>query len=315
MIKKILFGIIFVIVFLILIAGGAVLTVNFWLPSAMAFGIHQVTGFPTAIQKANLDLAGSKFGVYGIEIKNPGGFPKGNFVSIPEIYVDFDFQAFLKNQRIHIRELRLNVAEVGIVKKSNGESNISRLSSVNKGTAEASKQKEKVEKAKSPQELRFFVDTLILTIRLVRFQDQTSSLVGERNIDLRIDQEVVHGLSSPADIVRLVVVRIIYKAALGNLGVPVDFLKGQLDASLAKGQQLALQSTALAEHFGTQAFDEGEHLLKQASQQLPVSNVGVDKAVSETRAKAKSLFGGASHLLKNTAESFEEKAKSTTSSN
>jgi len=315
MIKKILFGIIFIVVFLVLIVGGAVLTVNSWLPSAMAFGIRQITGFPTAIQKANLDLAGSKFGVYGIEIKNPGGFPKGNFVSIPEIYVDFDLQDFLKNQRVHIRELRLNIAEVGIVKKSNGESNISRLSSVNKGTAEVSKQKEKVEKAQSPQELRFFVDTLVLTIRYVRFQDQTNSLVGKKNIDLRIDGEVVHGLSSPADIVRLVVVRIIYKAAIGNLGVPVDFLKGQLDTSLAKGQELALQSAALAEKFGTQAFGDGEHLLKQASQQLPVSNAGVDKAVSETRAKAKSLFGGATNLLKNTAESLEEKTKSAASSN
>ncbi len=293
MIKKI----VFLILFLLLIIVGVILTSNFWSPYAMAYGIHQVTGFPTVIQKANLDLANSKFGVYGIRIQNPSGFPKGDFVSIPEIYVDFDLQGFLKSQRLHIRELRLNVQEVAIIKNKDGQSNISRLTSVKREKTEASEEKKKLEEAKSPQELKFFVDTLVLTIRRVRFQDQINPFMGERTIDLHIEREAVHGLSSPADIVRLIVLRVIYKAALGNLGVPVDLLKGQLDASLAKGEALILHSTVFAEAIGTQALGEGRRIIGEVGQKLPISNVEVGKAVDETTAKAKNLFGSATQFI------------------
>ena len=298
---------------LLLVVAGVALTGNLWLPYAMAYGIHQVTGFPTAIQKANLDLMGSKFGVYGIKIQNPGDFPKGDFVSIPEIYVDFDLSDFLESRKLHIQELRLNIEEVGVVKNASGESNISRLTSISK--PKEAPTKEKLEKAKSSEELKFFVDTLVLTIRRVRFQDQTNPFMGERTIDLHIEREVVHGLSSPADIVRLVVLRVVYEAALGNLGVPVDLLSGQLNASLAKGQALALQSTALATGIGTQALGESKRILEQASQKLPAPNAEVEKVLGGTTAKAKGLFGGATNLLKSTAQSLEEKAKSQTSSN
>lgn len=305
---------IFLLFFLLLVVVGIVLASNLWLPYVMAFGIRQVTGFPTAIQRASLDLASSKFAVYGIKIQNPDGFPKGNFVSIPEIYAAFDLQNFLKHRRLHIREFRLNIEEVAIVKNENGQSNISRLTSVNRRRAEVSEEKKKMEKVRSSQELKFFVDTLILTIRRVRFQDRTNPLIGEKTIDLRIEGEIVHGLSSPADIVRLVVLRVIYRAALGNLGVPVDVLKGQLDASLAEGQVLVLQGTTFAEEIGTQAFGEGKRIITETSQKLPVSNAEVEKVVGGTTTRAKSLFGGATNLLKNTAQSLQEKAKSTTSS-
>ena len=311
MIKKILF----LLLFLFLIVTGIILTINTWLPTALAFGVRQITVFPTSVHKTDFNLGGSTFGIYGLEIRNPHGFPKGKFVSIPEIYVDFNLPNFLISRRLHIQELRLNVEEVTIVKNKAGQSNISRLTSVREGKAEVSKEKKKLEKVKSPKELKFFVDTLVLTIRRVRFQDQTNPFIGEKTIDLHIEQEVVHGLSSPADIVRLVVLRIIYKAALGNLGVPVDLLKGQLDASLARGQALALQSTALAREIGTQALSEGERFIEEASKKIPVPNAEVEQVVDEAKAKAKSLFGSTGNFLKSTTQSIEEKAKSAASSN
>ena len=204
---------------------------------------------------------------------------------------------------------------MGVIKNQTGESNISRLTSVSKAKTEAKEEKQELEKAKSSQELKFFVETLVLTIRRVKFQDQTNPLIGEKTIDLRINQEIVHSLSSPADIVRLVVLRVIYKAALGNLGVPVDLLKGQLDASLAKGQELALQSTELARELGTQTLGEGKRVLEEVSQKVPIPSAEVGKAVDEAKEKAKGIFGSAASLLKNTAQSIEDKAKSAASSN
>ncbi|MBI4372812.1 MAG: hypothetical protein HY585_03700 [Candidatus Omnitrophica bacterium] len=306
MIKKLLLAI--AVLFLMIL--GVVFTSQFWLPYAIAAGIGQVTGFPTRVQRANLDLPSSKFGIYGLEIKNPKGFPKGNFVSIPEVFVDFDLGPLMKGRKLYIQEIRLNIEEVGIVKNRSGESNISKLTSVRKEKVVAEKQKQKLEKAKSPQELTFFVETLVLTIRRVRFQDEANPLIGERVIDLHVDQEVVHGLSSVADLVRLIVLHVIQKAALGNLGVPVDFLKGHLDASLAKGQELFLQHTAVAREMGIQALGEGERLIEEASKKIPVPEIELEKTVSETAEKAKGILGSAAELLKKPIQSAEEANKS-----
>ncbi|MBI4000060.1 MAG: hypothetical protein HY351_05535 [Candidatus Omnitrophica bacterium] len=315
MVKKIALITLSIVAVLFLSVVGLVLSNHFWLRYVLAAGISQVTGFPAEIQKTNLNLKDSKFGIYGLQVQNPSGFPKSHFVSVPEIFVDFDLGPFMTNRKLYIRELRLNIEEVSVIKNQTGESNISRLASVRKAKTGAQQQEQELEKAKSSEELKFFVETLVLTIRRVRYQDQTNPLIGEKTIDLRVDQEVVRGLSSPADIVHLIVLRVIYKVALGNLGVPVDLLKGQLDASLAKGQALALQSTALAREFGTQAVGDGRRILEEASQKVPVSTAEVEQIVSGTTEKAKDIFGSATNLLKNTAQLIEDEAKSAASSN
>ncbi|MBI4394699.1 MAG: hypothetical protein HY583_00730 [Candidatus Omnitrophica bacterium] len=287
MIKKI----VLVIGVLFLILLGFILTNSFWLRYALAAGISQVTGFPTKIHKTDLNIQKSLFGIYGLRIRNPSGFPRSTFISIPEVFVDFDLGPFIKSRKLYIRQLRLHIEEVSIIRNQSGETNISRLTTVKKGKAE--RETQKLEKAKSPKELKFFVETFVLTIRRVRFQDQTNPLIGEKVIDLHIEQEVIHGLSSPADIVRLVVLRVIQKAALGNLGVPIDLLSQQLDASIAKGEELVNQSVALAAKMGTQTIGEGERILGEASKKVPIPTEEVGQVVEEAKTKLKDILGKA----------------------
>src|SRR3989344_267845 len=119
MLKKITQGFVILIVLVI----GLIATTPLWLRFALAAGVQQMTGFPTTIEKTKLDLMKSKFGIYGLEIKNPKGLPKGRFVSVPEIYIDFDFGHFLKSRNLYFREMRLHVEEVGIIKTKSGDSN------------------------------------------------------------------------------------------------------------------------------------------------------------------------------------------------
>ncbi|MBI4358626.1 MAG: hypothetical protein HY584_04935 [Candidatus Omnitrophica bacterium] len=312
MIQKVVVGFVVVVVAFFLLAVGAVLSSHLWLGQALAMGIENMTGFPTKIGRTNLSLGESRIGINGIEIKNPKGFPEGVFASIPEIYVDFDLDQFLKNRKFYFQEIRLNIEEVAIIRNQSGETNLSRLKPVSKPKAEMVQEQREIKKAPSPKALNFFVEKLVLSIRRVRYRDESRPLVGERTVDLHMNNQVFTGIANPKDIVRIIVLQITYKAALGNLGVPVDMLKGHLDESLAVGQKLALQSTLFARQMGTQTLGEGMRFIEGASGKIPVASGGVEKTVDEVTNTAKGLLGSATRFLQGESDSPQETQSSPT---
>ena len=285
-------------------------TGNFWLRQAIQAAVTGVTGFPLKIKQVRLDLMASKIGIYGLELKNPKGFPQGRFASVPEIYVDFELKKFLFEHKLYFQEIRLNIEEVAIVRNQNGETNLAQLKALTKSERETLEETKKVKKASSPAELDFFIDRLVLTIRHLRYQDQSHSLVGQKSIDLHIDGEVFRGISNPSDIVRIIVLKIVYKSAIGNLGVPVTQLKEHVTDSLERGQALALQGSELARQAGVQALDQGTQLVEQTSQNIQAQSAQVKETIEGARDKAKSVFSGAGSWLKSTTESIQEKARS-----
>jgi hypothetical protein len=286
------------------------MTSGFWLHLAVSAAIQGVTGFPVKIKKLDLDLAATRFGVYGVEINNPKTFSDKRFVSIPEVLVDFDLPQFLKSRKIYLEEIRLNIEEVSVVRAKSGGTNLSQLKAITQSKSEMASEEKKVTQASSPKALDFFVEKFILTVRRVRYHDEGQPLIGERVIDLNIQDETFSGISNFADIIRIIVLQITYKAALGNLGIPVDLLKGHLDSTLTRGQELATQSAELAQQLGTQAIEEGARALEQAAKKVPVSSPQIEKTMGEATQKAKGIFGSAEKFLKNTAESVNEKVKS-----
>ncbi|OGW85268.1 MAG: hypothetical protein A3C35_04880 [Omnitrophica bacterium RIFCSPHIGHO2_02_FULL_46_11] len=311
MIKKItaVLGFFFLVILLIILTSG------FWLRPVLAAALSKVTGFPATIQKIHFDLPSSQFGIYGIELKNPAGFGKERFAFIPEAYVDFSLREFLSSRKFHFQEIRFNIDEVTIVKNASGQTNISQLTALKKQKSELKQETEAVKQAPSPQALNFFVDRLDLTVRRVRYVDYTMPKPLEKEIDIHMDHEIFLGISNPLDIVRIIVLKVIYKAALGNLNVPVAQLKEHLDVSLALGQDLAKQGTEIAQAMGADVFSEGTKMVEQVSGTLPVSNPIVDETVQNVKKKTDGIFRGASQLLKSTAESIEEKTKLSSSSN
>lgn len=310
--------IVYALIVLLLIPAGLIVTSNFWLRGLITEAIHRTTGFPLTIERTSLDLPASQFGVYGIELNNPSGFPQGRFASIPEIYVDFDLSRFLFERKLYFQEIRIHIEEIAIIRNPSGQTNLAELRTLVKPKSELEKEREKALKASSSRALNFFVEQLVLTIRHVRYQDQTALLskspLAQKSIDLHIEREVFRGFSNPSDIVRIIVLRIVHQAAIGNLGIPVDLLRGHLDSTLARGQMLALQGEVLAHEVGTGVLGEGEHFLKQASEQIPAVNLEVKQATGQVQEKAEGFFQGAERLLKDTAESIGEKAQPSTTS-
>ena len=283
----------------------AVATSQFWIHHAVAAVIKQVTGLPVSIQRSHVNLAATEFGIYGIEIKNPKGFSEEVFVKIPEIYIDFDLNQFLSGKKIHFEEIRLNIEQVTLEKNKAGELNVSRLKTVKKD------QKEAAAPAKTPQKpmTPLLIDQLVLTIRNIKYVDQSLPVSVNRNVDLKIENEIIKGVTNPADIVRLVMSKIIYNSTFGALGAPVDLLNKNLDASLAKGQAALTQSTDIALQMGNQVMGEGKKMVQDATSMIPSEIPGskeVGQLKDQVKGKAGGLFQGAERLLKNTTESIQE---------
>ncbi len=305
--KTLLKFICFLIFIIIFTVGIAVITSNWWAHSAVAAVIHQVTGLPVTIDRVRVNLRDSEFGAYGIKVKNPNGFSEGVLASIPEIFVDFDLSSFIADKKIHFEIIRLNVAELSIIRNEQGVTNLDHLKTLKKDKKEAAAQPQTLKPTVKKQ---FLVDKLVLTIRNVSYTDRSLPVPVHRTIDLKINQEVFMGITNPGDIIRIILMKIVYNTSFATLGAPVDLLKQQFGPSLLRGQDVLVQSANIARLMGTQALGEGKKIIEEAAQKIPAT-VPVPKEVNQITGqvtnKATGLFRDAERLLKSTTDTLTEK--------
>ena len=307
---------IFLLLFILIMAIGLALsTAHLWVHHAVAAVINQVTGFPVQIERSHVSFRGSEFGIYGISIKNPEGFPEGTFAKIPEIYVDFDFSEFLSDKKLHFQEVKVNLEEIDIIRNREGDMNVTNLKTVKKD------QKAAATKALKKEKKPFLIDELVLTVRNIRYRDESLPMPVDRSVDLKIEQEVFRGVTNPSDIVRLIMAKVFYSAAFGRLGAPTELLSKNFDASIAKGEEVLNQSTEMARHMSTQILGEGRKIVEGATAKIPVSvsnaqvSAEVNQVTEQVKGKAAGIFQDAGRLLKNTTQTIQQTVDQTQNSN
>lgn len=291
--KFILKSILALFLILIFALGIAVISSNLWVPRAASAAISNMTGLPIDIEQVKINLRGSEFGIYGIKVKNPNGFRDGVMASIPEIFVDFDFSSFFEGRKIHFQMIRLNLAEISIIRNERGITNLDHLKTLKKDKKQAAARPSAPKPVVKEQ---FIVDDLILTIRQVNYTDRSLPIPVHRSIDLKINQEVFKGVTSPGDIIRIILMKIVYNTSFAALGTPVDLLKQQFRPSLLRGQDVLVQSAELARFMGTQALGEGRKMIEEAASKIPLS----------VPDKTTGLFRDAERLLKSTTDALTE---------
>lgn len=304
LIVKTFFFLVLIVVLILVIAAA---TSRLWIRSAISQSIQEVTGFPATIERVHVNLRGSEVGIYGVQINNPAGFSDELFASIPEIFIDFDFSQFISDRKLHFEVIRLNLAHVSIARNERGQTNLDLIKTL---------KKDKKEKAalKMPKRSKqaFLVDEFVLTIRKVSYHDRFFPVPMDRTIDVNINDEVFRGVQNAGDIVRIVLMKIIYSASFGNLGAPVDFFKQQFDQSLLQAQEILNLSTGLARVVGGQALGEGFKMVEN----VPVPKQ-VNQVTQEVKGKATGLFQNAERLLTETtntlSKTIEKRSGSSTS--
>ncbi|MFH1690984.1 MAG: hypothetical protein ABIC68_00220 [Candidatus Omnitrophota bacterium] len=104
--------------------------------------------------------------IKNLEIENPKGFPKENFINIPLIHVVYDLNDLLQ-KKIHLKELEVNLKELTIVKNKDKQLNVDALAVAQP----AENKKEKKDKKEAAEAIPMQIDTLILSVGKIIHKD------------------------------------------------------------------------------------------------------------------------------------------------
>jgi uncharacterized protein involved in outer membrane biogenesis len=162
--------------------------------------LRQQTGMAAQIGKFHLGLLEPVVEIKDLRLYNSAEFGGTPFLTIPEIYVEYDRAALQKNQ-IHITLLRFNLGELDVVKGQDGQTNILSLGVQvpDQKTAAASSSRQ-MEELKRRTGMDFKgIDCLNVSVGKFKYldlQDQKNDL--EQNIG--IDHCIVTNVTSGADL-------------------------------------------------------------------------------------------------------------------
>ncbi len=311
--KKIL---IFIVLAIVALLGALFIFKDTVLKISVEQAVSLVTGFPTKVDSIRYSFP-ETIHVQGLKIKNPAGFEKEIFTDIPEIYINISLQEILKKERIHIREMRLNLQEVNVERNREGVTNLQKLASIGQ-TAGGKPAQTTAKPAPSKPEpaLPFQLDKFVLTMRRVSFHNQGGVLpgvpVGGTSVDLNVQGQVFNNINDPLVLVNLVVMKIVYGTTFGKLaGIdPKALLGNGLQGTFQTGEQLFSQTKGLVtEQFGTLKATAGNYV---PSPEVTTEKVtgAVSGVLNEGASGVSSVFG----KLKSTAQKAASEVSSAASS-
>ena len=237
--KKILLVIVAVFLVLLVLAAGLYLCRNTVACYAVQVGAEKMTGFSLKIGLLDLAFTQSRIAVHDIQLLNPSEFVEPVFVEMPELTVDYDVGSMLGGTP-HLRNLVIDLKRIVIVRTKNGDSNAMKLKGAVGGGGGGKS--------------HFKVDTLRLKIGTVELRDYKGGNTMKRSIALNLD-DTYHNITDATDINRLVLLTILKKSGLPNIGIDVVQLAGSLgNITNAAGEAVKGAADALVK-VGTGAAD------------------------------------------------------------
>jgi uncharacterized protein involved in outer membrane biogenesis len=107
----------------VIVAVVFLLTYNTILRNTLQHQIQAQTGLDAQIGSLKLALLSPTLRLQNVRISNPPEFGGAPFLNVPEIYIEYDRVALAKKE-IHIKLMRIKLAELDIVKNQKGRTNI-----------------------------------------------------------------------------------------------------------------------------------------------------------------------------------------------
>ncbi len=151
------------------------------------------TGMDARIAKLEVGLLTPTVNLEGLKIYNTPQFGGGTFFEMPELRIEYVANE-LRNGKLHLKTVRLNIAELHVIKDKNGRTNFDELE-------KATKPKKRGPKDKPVNGSEEFggIDTLYLTVGKIRITD----LANPRNnmvLNIGLKDEVGRNLKTAEDI-------------------------------------------------------------------------------------------------------------------
>ena len=190
--------------------------------------LTSVIGAPVKISRVGLGLGGA--GIYGLEIGNPKGFQEKKLASIPEASVEYDLAALLKG-KIHLKQIRINMAEVTIERNNDGKFNLMEIQALKKPAQapaeskqpEPSKPQEPSKPSKPAKLPPLQIDEVSLDLGKARFANAGTV----KEFDLGVKNETFHDVTYAPTLIRDIVFFILKKVGMSAFPANLDaLLKG-----------------------------------------------------------------------------------------
>ena len=203
---------------------------NFIIKTGIEIGAGQVLGFKTKVGSVKFSPFAGAITIKDIKIKNPKEFTEDLFCHVSLVELNLNVSALVLSQQVLIDKISLHLEQFTI-EKANKVSNISQLKVMQK--------KDKEEKAPAPAEeskekvdLKFHINELSLSIQELNYVTDGK----KRSLDLDLNK-TFKNISSPVQLVSVVVVEVIKAATLGKLPLGDDLLniQSELTSKALKG--------------------------------------------------------------------------------
>ncbi len=211
---KVLKWIVGIVVVLLLLAIGALLALDPLARKAVEVGITKNTGLDTKIGNLEIGVFSPKLTIESFKIYNSAAFGGSPLLDLKELHVEYDREA-LKEQKLHLKMLRLHLNEVTIVRSVDGKLNIGALS---KPKPPGAPKKTEVEVGGKKHEFAG-IDVLNLSLGKLRYVDMKEPDKATE-ASLGIQNEVITDIKTEEDL-RNKMLPLLLKA-LPSLG-PVAF--------------------------------------------------------------------------------------------
>ncbi|MBI4845110.1 MAG: hypothetical protein HY810_01315 [Candidatus Omnitrophica bacterium] len=263
MIKKILIGIfVFIAALVFILAVGK----NIIIKKTVTSGVKVVTGLDMKIDKINVGVMNSLLNIEGLKLFNPEGFEDKLMVDLPEIFVDYDLEAFFKEKAVHLQEVRLNLNEFTVIKNKEGVLNLDSLKPVQSAKKEQEEPNLAEEEPKQKQDMpKIKIDKLKLKIGKVITKDYSAKgepVINEFNINI---DETFENITDPNEIVKIILKKVLPKLSAQFLKNAVS---GGVESMLKESKELVGDAAEDVLGLGKDAGGKTLGMTKEAAKNL-----------------------------------------------
>ena len=176
-------------------------------------------GAPVTVSKVYLDITPEKyldFEIRNFRLHNPEGFPDEVLAHLPEISAVIDLPQLTKG-KFHLPELTIDLAELIIVTRADGKTNIDSLKVIEESAAEEGQEKEKPKEQEQVSSESTMVDKLTLSIGKVtskNYQKGEGDKPKISTINIDLNQQVFTGIPSVRQLVGVIIGQALMKTTI-----------------------------------------------------------------------------------------------------
>ena len=193
---------------------------DFIIKEGIGIGIKSVLGAEGHVGNFSMSLLGQKVRIKDLKIYNPEGFPKEIFLDMPEIKVNYDLPAMLK-QELHLPLIVVNMKEMVVIKNKGGQLNVDELKIIKaqKG-AHPEKGKTEEKKEEKPPDIKMKIDKMTLTVGKVIYKDYSQSDQPVIKVyDAGINNKTFENITSAQQMAVLILAASMKQTAIKSAGV------------------------------------------------------------------------------------------------